>query len=150
MNTKGIMNAKAAVVLFSLILAACGGGSSDGGSENAPAEVLGLESGIHSDRLDLCEYFDHDDTQPSYNGPYIVRVFDHGVDGGNFFLHGISDVAFVNCGSNEIKVSTTSGIKVTSILRPGQVEVTQLPDPGRYRFVEELNSIELGNYWDIR
>ena len=150
MNTKAIMNAKATVVLFSLILAACGGGSSDGGSENAPAEVLGLESGIHSDRLDLCEYFDHDDTQPSYNGPYIVRVFDHGVDGGNFFLHGISDVAFVNCGSNEIKVSTTSGIKVTSILRPGQVEVTQLPDPGRYRFVEELNSIELGNYWDIR
>jgi len=30
MNTKAIMNAKAAVVLFSLILAACGGGSSDG------------------------------------------------------------------------------------------------------------------------
>ncbi len=146
MNTKAIMNAKAAVVLFSLILAACGGGSSDGGSENAPAEVLGLESGIHSDRLDLCEYFDHDDTQPSYNGPYIVRVFDHGVDGGNFFLHGISDVAFVNCGSNEIKVSTTSGIEVTSILRPGQVEVTQLPDPGRYRFVEELNSIDLGDW----
>ena len=146
MNTKAIMNAKAAVVLFSLILAACGGGSSDGGSENVPAEVLGLESGIHSDRLDLCEYFDHDDTQPSYNGPYIVRVFDHGVDGGNFFLHGISDVAFVNCGSNEIKVSTTSGIEVTSILRPGQVEVTQLPDPGRYRFVEELNSIDLGDW----
>ena len=140
------MNTKAAVVLFSLILAACGGGSSDGGSENAPAEVLGLESGIHSDRLDLCEYFDHDDTQPSYNGPHIVRVFDHGVDGGNFFLHGISDVAFVNCGSNEIKVSTTSGIEVTSILRPGQVEVTQLPDPGRYRFVEELNSIDLGDW----
>ena len=140
------MNTKAAVVLFSLILAACGGGSSDGSSENAPAEVLGLESGIHSDRLDLCEYFDHDDTQPSYNGPYIVRVFDHGVDGGNFFLHGISDVAFVNCGSNEIKVSTTSGIEVTSILRPGQVEVTQLPDPGRYRFVEELNSIDLGDW----
>ena len=144
------MNTKAAVVLFSLILAACGGGSSDGGSENAPAEVLGLESGIHSDRLDLCEYFDHDDTQPSYNGPHIVRVFDHGVDGGNFFFLGNSDMAFVNCGSNEIKVSTTSGIEVTSILRPGQVEVTQLPDPGRYRFVEELNSIELGNYWDIR
>jgi hypothetical protein len=39
MNTKAIMNAKAAVVLFSLILAACGGGSSDGGGENAPAEV---------------------------------------------------------------------------------------------------------------
>ncbi len=39
MNTKAIMNAKAAVVLFSLILAACGGGSSDGSSENAPAEV---------------------------------------------------------------------------------------------------------------
>ncbi len=146
MNTKAIMNAKAAVVLFSLILAACGGGSSDGGSENAPAEVLGLESGIHSDRLDLCEYFDHDDTQPSYNGPHIVRVFDHGVDGGNFFFHGNSDMAFVNCGSNEIKVSTTSGIEVTSILRPGQVEVTQLPDPGRYRFVEELNSIDLGDW----
>ncbi len=64
MNTKAIMNAKAAVVLFSLILAACGGGSSDGGSENAPAEVLGLESGIHSDRLDLCEYFD-EDTAPA-------------------------------------------------------------------------------------
>ena len=146
MNTKGIMNAKAAVVLFSLILAACGGGSSDGGSENAPAEVLGLESGIHSDRLDLCEYFDHDDTQPSYNGPHIVRVFDHGVDAGNFFFLGNSDMAFVNCGSNEIKVSTTSGIEVTSILRPGQVEVTQLPDPGRYRFVEELNSIDLGDW----
>ncbi len=140
------MNTKAAVVLFSLILAACGGGSSDGGSENAPAEVLGLESGIHSDRLDLCEYFDHDDTQPSYNGPHIVRVFDHGVDGGNFFFLGNSDMAFVNCGSNEIKVSTTSGIEVTSILRPGQVEVTQLPDPGRYRFVEELNSIDLGDW----
>ncbi len=39
MNTKGIMNAKAAVVLFSLILAACGGGSSDGGGESEPAEV---------------------------------------------------------------------------------------------------------------
>ena len=145
MNIKAIMNAKAVVVLFSFILVACGGGSSDGGSENVPAEVLGLESGIHSDRLDLCEYFD-EDMQSSYNGPHIVRVFDHGVDGGNFFFHGISDMAFVNCGSNEIKVSTTSGIEVTSILRPGQVEVTQLPDPGRHRFVQELNSIDLGDW----
>ena len=39
MNTKAIMNAKAAVVLFSLILAACGGGSSDGGGESEPAEA---------------------------------------------------------------------------------------------------------------
>ena len=44
MNTKGIMNAKAGVVVFSLILAACGGGSSDGSSENAPAEVAPYET----------------------------------------------------------------------------------------------------------
>ena len=44
MNTKGIMNAKAAVVLFSLILAACGGGSSDGGGESEPAEVATYET----------------------------------------------------------------------------------------------------------
>ena len=44
MNTKAIMNAKAAVVLFSLILAACGGGSSDGGGESEPAEVATYET----------------------------------------------------------------------------------------------------------
>jgi hypothetical protein len=44
MNTKAIMNAKAAVVLFSLILAACGGGSSDGGGESEPAEVPTYET----------------------------------------------------------------------------------------------------------
>ena len=49
MNTKGIMNAKAAVVLFSLILAACGGGSSDGSSESKPAEVATYET--HSTNL---------------------------------------------------------------------------------------------------
>ncbi len=49
MNTKAIMNAKAAVVLFSLILAACGGGSSDGSGENAPAEVATYET--HSTNL---------------------------------------------------------------------------------------------------
>ncbi len=49
MNTKGIMNAKAAVVLFSLILAACGGGSSDGGGESEPAEVATYET--HSTNL---------------------------------------------------------------------------------------------------
>ncbi len=49
MNTKAIMNAKAAVVLFSLILAACGGGSSDGSSESKPAEVATYET--HSTNL---------------------------------------------------------------------------------------------------
>ena len=49
MNTKAIMNAKAAVVLFSLILAACGGGSSDGGGESEPAEVATYET--HSTNL---------------------------------------------------------------------------------------------------
>ncbi len=44
MNTKAIMNAKAAVVLFSLILAACGGGSSDSGGESEPAEVATYET----------------------------------------------------------------------------------------------------------
>ena len=46
MNTKAIMNAKAAVVLFSLILAACGGGSSDGGAggEPEPTEVAPYET----------------------------------------------------------------------------------------------------------
>jgi hypothetical protein len=38
------MNTKAYVILFSLILAACGGGSSDGSSENAPAEVAPYET----------------------------------------------------------------------------------------------------------